>query len=628
MDFKIDKIKIQNFRCFDDFETTLWNKTIVRGSNEAGKTSLATAILWVLTGKDAEGNSTFEIVPNGKYRIVSPSVEIDGMIDDTPVTLKREYKAKFTRDKQFSDYATVTYINGIETGVKKFQEWVTDKICDEQVFKILSNTKTFAEDCPKGQKELLWQAQRRLLMSLITEQKTDKQICEESDDFSPLREPMKRFDSVSQYLTLLKKELSETQKSIDAFDIKISQQEKNIIQVDGSEEEIEKQLAELKAKASALMKENEQYKASQNIANSNQIQAEIEKLNGVKNNLIGTYNENMKLYSATKARYESEAEHAKQEVEQALKNVKVYMEALEKLKASKPKTVCETCGNKLKKEQVEEAQKRLQERIKNGQGKTAAENNRAMLAKKKYEEMSSKTKTLLQPVYPAQVKVVDDNIKSLTERLLKAVVIEDMPEYQETFESYQKQADALKEKYAEIKAYKKRNEEAQKEIESIENEHKENVKKLSQTQMLIDCCKEFISRRCKELEEKINSLFDDVSFELFEKNKSNDEVKETCVIRYRGIKYQDLSYSTKIIACLDIVKAFQKHYNVKVPCVIDNAESITDNLSADNQILLMYVQDELCEKCGGETGRRNADGTWTCKKCGNTWKKKLIVKEG
>src|SRR5699024_141602 len=128
-------------------------------------------------------------------------------------------------------------------------------------------------------------------------------------------------------------------------------------------------------------------------------------------------------------------------------------------------------------------------------------------------------------------------------------------------------------------------------------------------------------------EDSINALFDNVSFQLFEKNKSNDEIKETCILRFKGIKYQDLSYSTKIIAALEVVRAFQKFYNVTVPIALDNAESITGSVNTGAQTFFMKVKEELCPECGGESGRRNKDGTWTCQKCGHVWKKVLSIVE-
>lgn len=624
MNFKINHICIENFRCFDKLESDLWDTTIVTGSNESGKSSLASAILWCLTGKDAEGNSTFEIVPNGKYGEVSPAVTLECKIDDKPVTLKREYKAKFTRDKKFSDYAVTTYINGIETGVRKFQEWVSKNICDEQVFKILSNPKTFVEDCPKEAKELVWQAQRRLLMSIIGGQKTDVELAETNEQWHDLVEPLKRYDNASQYLTYLKKLYSESQKALDSYEVRIEQQEKNLVEVAHTDKEIEELVAEVKREAANLNQQNEAHKKSQRTGRATAIKDKIAELTSQKDDLSRRYAEDQEVYNRTKQAYQSQADSLKQKLEESMKTLKTYADAVDKLKSTTVVEVCETCGQKLRPAAIENSKRKLAERIKNGQQKTAQLSNYVVELRKKLDATKATINGLMEPTYPAKVDAISEQIQTLVNQLLEVQEDKDMPGYSEKMQELEEKMDSLKEEFI----LSKRNKEVEAEIERIEAENKENVAKMSKIQRGLDLTKKFISFKCQNAEDSINSLFDNVTFQLFEKNKSNDEIKETCILRFKGIKYQDLSYSTKIIVALEVVRAFQKFYNVTVPIALDNAESITGGVNTGAQTFFMKVKEELCPECGGESGRRNKDGTWTCNKCGRVWKKKLEIVKG
>lgn len=624
MNFKINHICIENFRCFENLESDLWDTTIVTGSNESGKSSLASAILWCLTGKDAEGNSTFEIVPYGKYGEVSPSVTLECKIDDKPVTLKREYKAKFTRDKKFSDYAVTTYINGIETGVRKFQEWVSKNICDEQVFKILSNPKTFVEDCPKEAKELVWQAQRRLLMSIIGGQKTDVEIAETDEQWHDLVEPLKRYDNASQYITYLKKLYSESQKALDSYEVRIEQQEKNIVQVAHTDKEIEELVAEVKRESANLNQQNEAHKKSQRTGRATAIKEKIAELTSQKDELSRKYAEDQEVYNRTKQAYQTQADSLKQKLEESMKTLKTYADAVDKLKSTTVVEVCETCGQKLRPAAIENSKRKLAERIKNGQQKTAQLSNYVVELRKKLDATKSTINGLMEPTYPAKVDAISEQIETLVNQLLEVQEDKYMPGYSEKMQELEAKMDSLKEEFI----LSKRNKEVEEEIERIEAENKENVAKMSKIQRGLDLTKKFISFKCQSAEDSINSLFDNVTFQLFEKNKSNDEIKETCILRFKGIKYQDLSYSTKIIAALEVVRAFHKFYNVTVPIALDNAESITGSVNTGAQTFFMKVKEELCPECGGESGRRNKNGTWTCNKCGHVWKKKLEIVEG
>lgn len=623
MEFKINHVKIENFRCFDSVDTDLWLNTLVEGSNESGKSTFASSILWCLTGKDVEGNSTFEIVPIGKYGEVSPSVELECIVGERPVTLKRTYKAKFTRDKKFSDYAVTTHINGIETGVRKFQDWVSNNICNEQVFKILSNPKTFVEDCPKETKELVWQAQRRLLMSIIGDQKNDYEVAMSDAKWELIAESLKRYDNANQYMMYLKKEYSQRQKELDSFDVRIAQQEKNIVNLEHTESNIEELVQSVKKQASDLNAQNEAYKKSQRNGKVQELKAEIDSLSKEKDAMEKKYNEDREVYIRTKAAYKAQAESLKQTLDESMKTLKTYAEAVDKLKSTVVVEVCETCGQKLTRHAIENSKKRLEARIKNGEQKTAQLSNSVAETKKRFEFTLSKSRSIMEPTYPSKIDSYKEQINELTEKLLSVQVEKDMPGYADNMKTLEKQMDTLREEYSILK----QNAQSENEINNIEDERKKCVLELSELQRNLDLVKQFISFKCESFESAINALFDNVKFQLFEQNKSNEDVRETCILRYRGVKYEDLSYSTKIFAGLEVVKAFQKFYNITAPIFIDNAESITGNAETGAQTFFMKVREELCPECNGQSGRRNTDGTWTCQKCGHVWKKKLKIVE-
>lgn len=623
MDFKINHVNIQNFKAIDYLETDVWNKTEVVGDNECSKTTFASAILWCLTGKDVEGNTSFEIVPIGQFGKVSPAVTLECVVGDRPATLKREYKAKYARDKSFSGYATTTFINGVETGVRAFGDWISTHICNEQVFKILSNPKTFTENCPRELKELIWAAQRRLLLSIIGDQKTDSDVAESDDMWSDLVDPLKRYDSATVYLSFLKKQYSELQKSLDGFGIRIEQQEKNIKPEPHTESEIAELVNQVKADAADLKAKNEDYKRQRRTGIADEIKAKIAEATKQRDAMLKAYTDDMQVFARAKASYQAQADEAKRKCDEKSAELKKYIEALEKLKSAPVREVCDKCGQRIPPIRIDAAKRKLAERIENGQKMIAQIRDQVIKLNRQWQEMQAKANGLMEPTYPARVEECNKEIQELTEQLLNVPDGKDMDTFQSEMQALEARMDELKQEYQIIK----NNASMTAEIESIENERSECAEKISETQRLLDLVREFISFRCSSSEDAINGLFENVKFQLFERNKSNDDVKETCILRYRGVKYDDLSYSTKIIASVEVLRAFQKFYGVTVPCILDNSESITGNVDTGAQTIYMRVQEEFCPECSGESGRRNADGTWTCKRCGHVWKKKLEIKE-
>ena len=623
MDFKISHIIVENFRVFDKLETDLWNKTEIVADNAVGKTSLASAILWCLTGKDADGNAGFEIVPMGQFGKVSPAVTLECLVGDRPVTLKREYKAKYARDKTFAGYATTTFINGVETGVRNFGEWISTRICNEQVFKILSNPKTFTENCPREPKELRWAAQRRLLLSILGGQKSDSDIAESDDKWSDLVDPLKRYDSATVYLSFLKKQYSELQKGLDEFSIRVEQQEKNIRPEPHTEAEIKDLVSQVKADAAALKAKNEDYKRQRRTGIADEIKAKIAEVTQRRDAMLKAYTDDMQVFARAKASYQSQADEAKRKCDEKSAELRRYIEALEKLQRTGVKDVCEQCGQRIPAIRVEAAKKKLADRIENGKKMTAQIRDQVAKLNQQWQELQGKANGLMEPTYPARVEAINKEIAELTERLSQVPDGKDMDTFQSEMEALEARMDELKQEYQIIKS----NASMTAEIEAIENERSECAEKISETQRLLDLVREFISFRCSSSEDAINGMFENVKFQLFERNKSNDDVKETCILRYRGVKYDDLSYSTKIIASVEVLRAFQKFYGVTVPCILDNSESITGAVDTGSQAIYMRVREEFCPECNGESGRRNADGTWTCKSCGHVWKKKLEIRE-
>ena len=622
--FKILRVKINDFKGIDKIDTPLYDSSIIVGDNETSKSGFASAITWCLNGKNIEDECTFDIVPIWKNPgEVNPTVELECAIGDRPVTLKRVYEAKFTRDKMFYNYAVTTYINGVETGVRKFQEWIRQNICDEQVFRIIGNPKTFAENPPKLPKETAYQAQRRLLLSILGDQKTDLNIAQSDDKWSALVDHLNRYDSASVFLTFLKKQYSELQKSLDGFGIRIEQQEKNIKSEPHTEAEIKELVNQVKSDAAALKAKNEDYKRQHRTGIADEIKSKIAEATQRRDAMLKAYTNDMQVFARAKAEYQRQADEAKRKCDEKSAELSRYIEALEKLQGSTVKDVCDQCGQRIPANRVEAAKKKLETRIENGKKMTAQIRDQVAKLNQQWQELQGKANGLMEPTYPARVEDVNKEIAELTEQLSQVPDGKDMDTFQSEMQALEARMDELKQEYQIIK----NNASMDAEIESIENERAECAEKISETQRLLDLTREFISFRCSSSEDAINGLFENVKFQLFERNKSNDDVKETCILRFKGVKYQDLSYSTKIIASVEVLRAFQKFYGVTVPCILDNSESITGAVDTGSQAIYMRVQEEFCPECNGESGRRNQDGTWTCKRCGHVWKKKLEIRE-
>ena len=125
-------------------------------------------------------------------------------------------------------------------------------------------------------------------------------------------------------------------------------------------------------------------------------------------------------------------------------------------------------------------------------------------------------------------------------------------------------------------------------IADLEKELREVGQKVSNCDKMLYACDSYI----KAISRRINDKFNGLEFKLFEQ-QINGGVKETCSITYNGVPYQSLNSGHRIVVGLNIIKALQEVYGIKVPVVIDNAESISEgNLpDMDCQTILLKVTD-------------------------------------
>ena len=124
-------------------------------------------------------------------------------------------------------------------------------------------------------------------------------------------------------------------------------------------------------------------------------------------------------------------------------------------------------------------------------------------------------------------------------------------------------------------------------IECQERDAQERVN----VEYLLSLCDLFVSKKCLLIEDKINKMFSYVNFKLFEK-QINGGIAEVCYATVNGVPYDDVNSAGKINAGLDIIKTLQRENNVKAFIFIDNAESITDIMPMENQMITLYVSSE------------------------------------
>ena len=131
-------------------------------------------------------------------------------------------------------------------------------------------------------------------------------------------------------------------------------------------------------------------------------------------------------------------------------------------------------------------------------------------------------------------------------------------------------------------------------IDELLSREKELGKIVSNYDAIIAAADTFNQTYATLTEQKINSLFQVVKFKLFAKLKTQEHLKPCCEVTVDGVPYEMLSTGEKFKAALDILRALQNFYQVKMPLWIDEANSYTSNSYLelpDQQYIFLYASD-------------------------------------
>lgn len=99
----------------------------------------------------------------------------------------------------------------------------------------------------------------------------------------------------------------------------------------------------------------------------------------------------------------------------------------------------------------------------------------------------------------------------------------------------------------------------------------------------------FKKEKITAVENGVSSLFRIVRWKMYEPNVTNSGEKEICQAIIDGVPYEQQNTATQVNAGIDIATAFGQAYGVSAPLFIDNAESVTNLLETEHQLIKLTV---------------------------------------
>ena len=591
------------FRDFT-FEPKGCNAAII-GKNRIGKTTIFSAFLYSLFGKDIYDNSEnqFSLKTKDENNQVIPMVdhivESTLSIDDEPLILKRNFQETRTRkNRKLTGHTTSFWINDEPDVKKKDFESRIAEIISFDLFKLLTSVTAFAD--------LPWKTRREQLFRICGDVKEDalgkaekqkkivaskKEEIEKKKKFIPAR-----IDEKNRDLTAI---ADYSQAEIKA---RIATLEKQIqdIKSDSTQAVFLKERAELETRLSQIKADQ----AAERLTATEGIRAEIGR---IEDNHINT--------NFIISRIGHDIEFQKGMIEAAKTEIADLYDTWDRITKEEPDILdlCPTCQKPFLPEEKESvrAEFNLQQSKKkkeiNTVGKKAkgkkekAETEKAKLeANLKVEQANiieieknlDKKKIELKELQQTQTIPIPERIKKCATRIADIDDLLSQDDRKHDTLGLEAELEAERSMLAEIDASKK----TKIRIKELKQEEKDMATAIEKLEEDLSLSEQKLEKEARLVEEAVNTKFTLVKFQLF-KEHLNTAIDPCCKILIDGNEWQHgTSTSEEIRAGLDIIRVLNEFYEISCPVFIDRCESVSDPIpEMQSQIIRLIVDSEKKE---------------------------------
>lgn len=629
---KILTLRLENFRAIKDATYDFEGKAAaIYGDNGTGKTTIANAILWLLTDQPETGEKDFTPKTAGTHElhhIAEMKVELE---DGSIATFQKDFhevwkKKRGSATKEFSGHVTDYCHNGVPTMKKTYGALMKDA-CGGDTERVLMTTILgyFAETMKSEDR-------RRVLFHVCGDVSDGKVIkenhLERLKDFLRIPGTEKDSYSIDEYKEIAKAERRKLNKQLEYLPERIDELEKGVPEplADDEKEAFQKKLKGIQARREELKTDSPEVKREARTAAIAGLKAGIEKerarvmkeANEQNAEAFKIINDLETQLAETDKKYRSltyEEEDVSTELTKANEKRQELLEEFDRVSKEQWDAgtgLCPTCGQPIPEHQLEEKKEaflkkktdRLQDINRRGQqySKTVIEEHETKLKslESELEKMGEEKKRLSDAINSARATVKEPVAYETTKEYLEAVkriselrnANPDVNPNEEELADLEAQETEIRDKLAQDKAGAA----TRKRIDELKAEQADTAKNLEHVEEGIHLCEEFTRAKVRMVTENINSKFQTVSWLLF-KEQINGGLKECCeplIPNAAGqlVEYKSANTAARINAGLEIIETLDAHYGMHLPVIIDQAESVCHIRPMSEQTIRLVVSAE------------------------------------
>lgn len=644
----LKSLSLVNFKGVRDFSITFNDGiTTVCGDNGTGKTTLYDAYLWLLFGKDSTGRSDgangFNVKTNdenGKpiYRLehsVTAVLDVDGKEIKLQRSLCEKWqKVNGTTDEVMKD-ETQYFINDVRTGTKKEYQAEISEIIPEDVFRMITNPYYFTSLSAETQKDMLLEMVGNIddeevaatdpdflalldqingtsLAKWAREIAAKKKACNDALATIPASiETAQKLMPESEEWAVLEKQLKEVQDRVKEIDAQIA--DKSAL----NDEAYKRKMALMKQQADKRIKlqDRENTIRMETNAAHNKALSDIQQMK----NELSINQKNLDSYRNDKMNVDGKID----ELNGKLVEMREQFKAVAKEQFPEPSgdvLVCPTCGEPYKGENLENAIAKLRGNFEQSKSKRQKDiQTKGKQYKAEYDkavEQQTKLTGLIAKLEDDALEIkgnitIKKNNIPVAGNADEAIANDkeciglrnDIAEIANQLQVEVPQADVSElqsekaDRNAAIAEINKRLgkramiERVNKEIADLEEKRIANNQAKADFEKWEDVYLRFQKAKDEVLMQRINGLFNVVSFSFVKEQKNGGE-KVTCYCMVNGVPYADVNACGKVNAGLDIINAICATKGISAPIFIDNRESFNQIIPTISQIVNLKVSND------------------------------------
>lgn len=525
---RISRLTLENFKGVDRLEINLHGaNAVISGQNGAGKTTVADAYTWALTGKMTDGR-TAEI---GYY-------DSTGNLDAEATHFVEVEFTDGTTFRRESNGTSRFYANGIPVKSKEYGDEISNATGGALGMLIM----------PQNFCKMHWQDRRQILMSLVNI--TNAEVVASTPELQELAPLIEKHEPelIRRKATADRKKLNAELSTIPA---RIDELHRTVRPADlPSAADVGAKIAELERQV---------------LAKGIQIR-ELQKATTKALEPINAINRLTQLAMETERDVAKTAEQIERNGTR-LENLRTDWKKASEAMSGK----CPTCGAKVVRRRLPEFQQKLDRIGQDG---------------RQLAEMQKKLKATLEEATLKADKIRSQiaNMKAQQEKAEEDPVHDQLEQALQERDEIQRRLSRLQSELTAIEASEKTSARIT-ELRQHEIQIGGQIAELDKQLYLVDT---FTAQQIKLTEAAINSKFEVVTWKMFEPFKSGEGARDCCEPLVNGVPYSgNLSKGEKLKAAMDILRTLQTAYGVELPVFIDDAESYTSNSKIDlpNQII-------------------------------------------